>query len=577
MTEYATFYGLLFGVNFLSFLPMFLLNVREQPNPLGFLFERRYFNKNKLKLFYSKLRFTDPFRINFDYTFSLLLISAFQLTNQWSELLLTIIFVVSTLEIVYATIMHSVFRRAPAIVSDLSLIRAGLSIANQNRKVLLVLACAATIILFYLAVKLNEFLLSVPMDAAVSQLLFALLLVPPCLYHWKAFNYSDFLSRTVYSAGLHLYRNFANARKYGHLFERGSDFFTRHNQFRNVNLHGSPNILILCIESYGSAAFESREVHSVLRPQLESFSNLSRKGLYVASNLSAAPIYTGGSWLSYASFTYGIRIDNLQIYDGLFLQKNAFQAYESLFHVLRRNKYRNYLLCPLGGIDRRDVDWDSLKRCFQSHHLFDFESLSFRGPCYRYLGQKHIYSAPDQYALNFAYTAATKDPRQPFSLFFCTLNSHYPWNSPGSAVANWQELNEQSYPIEKGKMRSNLSERYASAIRYQLDYLVNFLGAHVEDNLLTVVFGDHQPPFVSGEATGTLTPVHVLSRNKELIQVFESHGFVPSADLDRAELNPIRHEGFLSLLMKAMDLTYGSGSGETIKYLPTGSELFDAS
>ena len=126
---------------------------------------------------------------------------------------------------------------------------------------------------------------------------------------------------------------------------------------------------------------------------------------------------------------------------------SPFGVYESLFHVLKRNGYQNVLLCPLGGVDVRIVDWGQIDRCFQSDLDITFDSMGYRGPFVNYFGEVRLFSPLDQYSLSYAYDRALRERPGPFSLFFCTLNSHYPWHAVGEVVADWRSLDNPSAPL----------------------------------------------------------------------------------------------------------------------------------
>ena len=152
-----------------------------------------------------------------------------------------------------------------------------------------------------------------------------------------------------------------------------------------------------------------------------------------------------------------------------------------------------------------------------------FDDLSYEGPRVNYFGLIRRYSAPDQYALNFGYERARRISAGPFSLFFCTLNSHYPWHTQPEVVPDWRSLNDSN--IELPSHDGPAVERYAAAIRYQLDYLLRFVVERADDAPLVILFGDHQPPVITPERMGKHTPVHVISRDRALIDVFMEHGF----------------------------------------------------
>jgi hypothetical protein len=386
----------------------------------------------------------------------------------------------------------------------------------------------------------------------------AALLVPPCLHHWRSYAYESFTSRTVYSPAQHFYRNLQFSKRVRAIFAKGPDHFEKLNHFKAVKLVGAPNVIVICVESYGSVVYRDEEIYASIQDSIARFEpQLTALGYEFASNYSEAPIFAGGTWASYTSFTYGFRLDDLQLFDGLFVHSEAFGAYESLFHVLRRNGYGNVLLCPLGGPDIRSVDWEMIGRCFQSDRNIRFDDL-------QYDGQR----------LSYAYESTKQSRTAPFSLFFCTLNSHFPWDTPKRAVADWRQLNDPA-AISPGYGHGTNMSRYCDAVRYQLDYILRFIVDNADDDLVVILFGDHQPPFLTPERYGKTTPVHVIGRSSQLIDVFKDHGFVAAMNLAGIEPESIRHEGFLSLFMKGMQAAYGADEDLEIDYRERGVALFE--
>ena len=90
-----------------------------------------------------------------------------------------------------------------------------------------------------------------------------------------------------------------------------------------------------------------------------------------------------------------------------------------------------------------------------------------------------------------------------------------------------------------------------------------------EDDLF-IFIGDHQPPRVSRRNDGFATPVHIISRDAQLIATFQEYGFVPG--LQVTDLAPtIKHEGLYSLFVRSLLQNYGDGNGAALPvYLPDG-------
>ncbi|HSG64623.1 MAG TPA: hypothetical protein VLD39_06470 [Gammaproteobacteria bacterium] len=570
-----TFYLVLLLVNVACFMPLYVLNAREKPNPLEFL-TRNIGSRKLQRLLYARPGFTDPLRINFDFTFPLLLCAAAGLTAPLVVLCLSLVLAFGFVEILYASIMTTVFKRPPSLVSDLSLVRAGFSIVHEHRYWIVLLLLASAALIAAGAYAATALLFKLMPDRGPLHLIAAAALLPPCTLHWRRYAYSQFLGRAVYSPILHLIRNLSYSRRWKRLGARDAAHFDRHNHFKDIELKGAPNLVLVCIESYGSIVYRDCEPRSSISGLLGGYmSRLAQRGLQYVSSFSEPPIFAGGSWLSYVSFTYGFKLDDLQYYEGLFGHDGSFAVYESLFHVLRRNGYRSAVLCPLTGVDPQTVDWASIKRCFQADELVDFRKLEYRGAMLPFLGWKGLSAAPDQYALNSAYEQVSTSTAGRFSLFFCTLNSHYPWHTAIDAVADWRSLNRSDTPLASGVRGRSMMERYRAAIRYQLDYILQFAVERADEDLLIVIFGDHQPPIITPEKLGKHTPVHIIGKSSAAIDVFRSHGFLPTLDLSGQAPRTINHEAFLSLFMKSMQTAYGTKPGLETRYRPTGVALLE--
>lgn len=567
------FIGILALINFSCFLPLYLLNARAAPNPFRLLRDTdesviRFF----LKSLYARPESTDPFRINFDFTIGMLLAAAVGAQGAWLSWTGTALLVVSFIAIVYASVMQSIFGRPPTLVADWQLVRAGISLARRRMYLLvlvIVIVLAAIVASAHFA---TTWLLQAEPDRRVA-LLLAALLTPLALFHWRSYGHDFFLGRGVYSSLLHLWRNIEYGRVLNEVLKKSSDYFERRNPFKDVTLKHRPSVVVLCVESYGSVIYRDAEHRAAVADLVaEHEANLGDAGLHCASTYSDAPIFAGGSWLSYASLTYGIELTQAQLYDGLFAAGSPFGAYESLFHVLKRNGYRNVVLCPLGGVQAERVDWHQINRCFQSDLTLDFDSLAYRGPQVNFLGVVQLFSPLDQYSLNYAYERASTSSTGPFSLFFCTLNSHYPWESVGEVVDDWRSLNDADLPLRR--CRGSKRERYRASIRYQLDYVLRFIHERAHDDVVYVIFGDHQPPMITERAMGKQTPIHVIARDRGLVNVFLEHGFLEGLDLSGKEPVPMKHQGFLSLFLKGMQTAYGV-QGAAVDYLADGVSLFD--
>lgn len=338
--------------------------------------------------------------------------------------------------------------------------------------------------------------------------------------------------------------------------------------YRDQTLGRKPNIYLIFIESYGSVLYRRPDYkvgYELLLKKLEE--QLSAGGWSATSTLSDSPTWGGGSWLAYTSTLFGLRIDTHPQFLAL-LNKYQVDTYPNLGNYLKAQGYRYYHLSSLSS-ELPEGDWLKQERFYGVDHWLRFEELNFHGPMYGW-GP----APPDQYALHATHERLTQESDQPFLLFFITQNSHYPFAPLPNLVDDWRTLNnhDASPPSidADGITHDERRWNYAEAIQYELAMLSEFVLTAGGDNDLFIFIGDHQPPRVSRRDDGFATPVHVLSRDPHLLNAFQQVGFVPG--LRVTDLTPtMKHEGFYSLLVRALMETYGAGGKAGLPvYLPAG-------
>jgi hypothetical protein len=185
----------------------------------------------------------------------MLLAAAAGVTTPWVVWLVSLLLVFGGVEILYTAVMGSVFKRPPALLSDLRLTAAGLSISQGHAYWIVSLAAALLIALGLVSHEVTAFLFRSMPAPGLPPLLLALLLVPPCLYHWRRYGYAEFPARTVYSPALHLWRNIAYGRRLKPVLSKDEVHFASHNHYRDVVLCGAPTVVMICVESYGSLVY----------------------------------------------------------------------------------------------------------------------------------------------------------------------------------------------------------------------------------------------------------------------------------------------------------------------------------
>jgi hypothetical protein len=566
------------ALNFVSFLPMYLLNFREQKNPFACLIEIPKSIKKILILGLRRIGYTDPFRLNFEFSLVLLLCLVFDIYSGYSIALSAFVLVLSEIYLIYICIMLFIFKRPPFIMGDITLLKSGIVIFKRQRFLILSLVLAFIGLLYIASYFAIAYLISLYVPNFGMTVSVIAILIFMASVNWWNLKYETLHWRTVFSLGAHLYRNLQIFKERSKVIDKDAAFYQNQNEFSELNIQHKPNIVFLCIESYGAIVYRDETISNELTGMLKVYEEqLGQHGFSASSTLSTAPIYSGGSWLSYATFMYGLKIDNIGLYETLFTIGSNFNAYDSIFHLLKNNSYHNSLLCPMGGVNSKDIDWASINRLFQSNSKFDWNSIGYKGQTTPFFAQKDRYCLPDQYAINYAYNELKQSTAEPFSLFFCTMNSHIPYETPLQIAPNWQDLNSPSYNYStnsrhKGKMK----DRYLEAIKYQLDMALDFVLKNKDDDIVLVLFGDHQPPLVSSEKMGLETPVHVISKHAAFAQTFEANNFISGLQLKHHDTS-IKHEGFMSVFANACNNSFSDIPDKNFPNRPDGNSLFQDS
>jgi hypothetical protein len=156
--------------------------------------------------------------------------------------------------------------------------------------------------------------------------------------------------------------------------------------------------------------------------------------------------------------------------------------------------------------------------------------FDYQGPMYGWS------TMPDQYVLDFIRRREMETANQPLFIEFILVSSHAPFHRQPPYLEDWSRidngaiynnLNTVTFPILWPDL-TNASEGYVSAIRYDLTVIAAFIRQYVEKDALIVILGDHQPNVqLTGKHQPWLVPVHVISRNAELLNPFQERGFRP--------------------------------------------------
>ncbi len=331
-----------------------------------------------------------------------------------------------------------------------------------------------------------------------------------------------------------------------------------------------PDVYLIFVESYGSVLYKRpdwRASYERLLGELEQ--ELAGGGWHMATALSESPTWGGGSWMAYTSALFGLRIDTHAQYLAL-LDQYQDAAYPDLGRYLQSQGYYSLRIDSI-ATELRASEWEKYRRFYGLDELRQFGGLDYQGPRYGW-GP----APPDQYVLWYAETEIAQTIEQPLFMFYITQNSHYPWTPQPRLATDWRTLNrpadDPAAPLPDQIPHEARRRNYFRAIDYQLRFLTDFILRTGRDDAIYVLIGDHQPQQVSRRNDSFDTPLHIISRDADLIRSFRAVGFSDGLAVD--EIAPtLRHEGLYSLFVRTLLANYGQGGRVLPAYLPNGIVL----
>jgi hypothetical protein len=279
------------------------------------------------------------------------------------------------------------------------------------------------------------------------------------------------------------------------------------------------DVLLFFIESYGNTVYTNPQHAQKIAPVHAGFAaRLERLGMTVATGQLAAPVQGGGSWMAHATFAAGVRIgDGLEF--AVLRQTQPPPATMASF--FRAAGYRTVLVQP--GTTRPWPEGEVTG--FQRRYYAP--DLGYEGPAFEWAPM------PDQYVIDFiAQRELAAAARAPIFAEFALISSHAPW-SVQPPVVDWARLQggrifNQVAPVRFAVSWQTLAqagEAYMASIGYDFEILGQFLERSVArragPDALIVILGDHQPhAAVTGAPPAPEIPVHVISRNRALVDAF---------------------------------------------------------
>jgi hypothetical protein len=268
------------------------------------------------------------------------------------------------------------------------------------------------------------------------------------------------------------------------------------------------DVVIGVVESYGRSSLTNPTMSSIVEPALRADEKkLTDAGFAARSGWLTSSTYGGGSWLAHASFQSGLWIDSTQRYRQLTATDRV--TLTSAFHDAGWQTVGiepgNTVAWPEASFYKYDSVWDS-------------RNLGYKGPRF---GWSRM---PDQYTMSAFQKNVYARKQGPLMAEITLTSSHEPW-TPIPTTVDWDAVGDGSIynpMVEGAESRHTLwnsgprtQKAYATSIAYSVDTLISWAQKYGDQNLVLIMFGDHQPmPLVSGSGSPHDIPITIIAHDK---------------------------------------------------------------
>ena len=328
-----------------------------------------------------------------------------------------------------------------------------------------------------------------------------------------------------------------------------SDSVTHSSENLFAQLRGK-DVLVIFVESYGRTALDNPEFAPQIRPLLERTTReLAKKGFAVRSGFLTSPTVGGLSWLAHGTAMSGLWIDNQIRYNSLMLSERP-----TLNRLFKQAGWRTVAVMPA-----ITMAWPE-GQFYGYDEIYDAQHLGYQGKPFNWI------TMPDQYTLSAFQQRELAKPsiklaRTPVMAEIALISSHAPW-TPIPQLIDWNAVGDGTVfnaqatsgdsPEEVWKDNARIRLQFRLSIEYALETITSYVANYGDDNLVVLVFGDHQPaPIVTGDsgdfkAGSRDVPVHFIARDPKVLEAVArwqwTAGMLPAADAPVWRMDELRNK-----------------------------------
>ncbi len=291
------------------------------------------------------------------------------------------------------------------------------------------------------------------------------------------------------------------------------------------------DVYLVFLESVGAVVYDNERAVEMLGPARERLAgDIAAAGLQVVSAFVRSPTIGGGSDLAHVSLLAGMDLSDPRRHDLLLTTTRP-----SLISVFRSHGYQTFGLYS-------SVSWDWPERAWYGYDVYvEGRTLEYRGPT---LG--NWWNIPDQFAFARFEQLYPRDARTPPRFVFAaTISTHVPFIRVPPYQPDWQRLlGEQPFDevdVTREMARPidwlDMMPVYVRLVDYTYRWIGGYLRLPPSRDTVYVLLGDHQPTAnVSGEGASWDVPVHIISRDPQLLERFIAQGFAAGLEPPRTPL-----------------------------------------
>ena len=302
------------------------------------------------------------------------------------------------------------------------------------------------------------------------------------------------------------------------------------------------DIYFFAIEAYGYATVSQEEISRELAPHRDRLEEvLGDNGYQVVSSYLRSPVAGGFSWLAETTFLTGQWITSQAGFEELYEVELP-----SLTSFLYEGGYHTFSVRPGTVHGSWPEGWDLFR--FEESLVAHDGDFDYAGPWFSYVAitdQYALWQAHDYLSQAIAPGGPAAD--RPVAAYYQLVSSHTPFNRIPPIIEDWEELGDGTVYEERSQEiltfdnswsgGTELIEGYTAAISYTFRAITKY----VEDELhhdrepILIIFGDHQAQRPIREADAHLSvPIHVASRDPDIVDRFRSRGFQQGMVSDEA-------------------------------------------